>query len=273
MVRKTCVILAGLAVFAASRASASTIIDLSTAAASSTQTAALGGSFTVTQISPQSTGTGVIDSFLRIHQTGEERGFNTNNGTPLDDVPGNFTRALDLSEIPIVNIGGIDYRQFLLDINQTGANPLLSLNQIQIFQSPTDPTSFILNEASATSDAIISGLGTEVFRMDNANNPNNYEIKLDFSLNSGSGSGDMFLYIRNSDFNPLLGNFVVLFSQFGAPPGQWSSNDGFEEWAVLKPSGNGSNNPQDAVPEPASLLLLGSGLAFAARRVHRKTKS
>jgi hypothetical protein len=37
--------------------------------------------------------------------------------------------------------------------------------------------------------------------------------------------------------------------------------------------GSGSNNPQDAVPEPASLLLVGSGLALAARRARRKRNS
>lgn len=34
--------------------------------------------------------------------------------------------------------------------------------------------------------------------------------------------------------------------------------------------GGGNNNPLDATPEPASLILLGSGLAFAAKAVRRK---
>ena len=274
MVRRITVICAAFAILAAGQASATTIIDLTTAGATSTQTADIGGSFTVTQISPQSTGTGVIDSFLRIQQNGEERGYNTSTGTPLDDKSGTFTRALSLSEIPIVNLGGTDYYQFMLDINQNGTE-LLSLNQIQIFQSTTDPTGYTsLTEATAGSDALISFAGaTEVFRMDSL--ANNYEIKMDYSLNSGSGSGDMFLYVLKSSFTGA-GDFVVLFSQFGAPPGSWSSNDGFEEWAVLKSSitqcvsGDCTIN---ATPEPASLLLLGTGLGLVARRVRRTKKA
>ena len=41
--------------------------------------------------------------------------------------------------MPIVTIrNGVQYREIYLDINQTGANPLLSLNQLQIFQTNGD---------------------------------------------------------------------------------------------------------------------------------------
>jgi len=58
---------------------------------------------------------------------------------------------------------------------------------------------------------------------------------------------------------------------------QFLNSDGSNA-GILSPdghyqTGSGSNNPQDAVPEPASLLLVGSGLAFAARRARRKQKS
>jgi hypothetical protein len=86
----------------------------------------LGGNFIVQQISASSTGTGVINSFLRVQATGQERGYNTDvTPPPLDDKAGNFTRVLGLSDIPTVTIGGVVYRQFLLDINQS--NPFFCL--------------------------------------------------------------------------------------------------------------------------------------------------
>jgi hypothetical protein len=54
------------------------------------------------------------------------------------------------------------------------------------------------------------------------------QIELDYNLNSGSGSGDMFAYIKDSLFTG--GSFVTLYSKFGPPPS--ANNDGYEEWAV-----------------------------------------
>jgi hypothetical protein len=236
----------------------------------------------VQQISPQSTGTGVIDSFLRIQQTGSERGYNTDIGTPLDDKGGGFTRSLLLSEVPTVDLNGTpgnladDYYQFLLDINQVGSgtNNFLSLSQIQIFQASADQLHTTITEAAATTSALIAfGSATEVFRMSSTVANAFTSIELDYNLNPGSGAGDMFLYVRKAAFSsdPTLDQ-VILFSQFGVPNGTSSSNDGFEEWAVLKGSLTQcvSGCDVNATPEPASLLLLGSGLALAAARYRRK---
>src|SRR3954470_1821463 len=94
-----------------------------------------GAIFTTTTTQP--TGTGVIDSFLRLQNTGTEQGYNT-SARPVEfdqKTDPNFTRDLLLSSVPVVNINGTAYRQFLLDINEqhNTAGHLLSLDKLQLF--------------------------------------------------------------------------------------------------------------------------------------------
>lgn len=83
----------------------------------------------------------------------------------------------------------------------------------------------------------------------------------------------MFLYIRDDAFNVADSPYVILYSQFGKPPGDNGSSDGFEEWAVLRPEGS---TPASPVPEPGTMALaltgaLGFGLAGFRRFRRRPT--
>jgi len=234
------------------RASAD-VVDLTTAGSSGTINGAL-----FQQVSPQSTGTGVIDPFVRLQNKGVEQGYNT-DARPVqfdEKTAANFTRSLLLSSVPVVTINGTAYRQFLLDINETGSKtgPRLSLDQVQIFQA---------NSGSLNN---YPNLGKEVYNLDAGGNNS---VLLNYDLNPGSGAGDMFAYIPDSLFDKSI-PYVYLYSHFGSDIANASSDAGFEEWAVLQ-----GTAPVNEVPAPATLIFacLASGLGMAEytrRRVREK---
>src|SRR5689334_19978166 len=111
-------------------------------------------------------GTGSYSTFLRLqdnaqHSDGIEAGFNTDansetlvGGIP-SDIKASFTDSLQLSAIPVVNIGGVDYLQFGLDIAQS--QDLLKLVEFKLYQ------------VSATTGGSVSSqaaLGSPQFDMD-----------------------------------------------------------------------------------------------------------
>ncbi len=201
-------------------------------------------------------GTGTIMSFVRLSTNHDiEQGYNT-GGRPLEFDENNsptFTRSLLLSDVPIVNKGGIDYRDFRLDINQNnGSHALLSLDTIQIYL------------ASAGNLTGYPALGTKIFDLDGQTSDN--WILLNGDLVAGSGGGeDMTAFIPDSLF--AGGDYVYLYSKFGASEGSlYPNNDGFEEWSVLK-----GFVPPPPVPAPGALLLvaIGSPLTIWLRRRQR----
>jgi hypothetical protein len=231
-------ILAGLAAAAFSHAASAMLIDLTTPGS-----ATVGGAILQTADIGTS-GTGSLNSFVRIQHTGTEQGYNTSNQHPaFDEKTGNWTHDLLISDVGTEILAGVTYLEFFLDVNESGNDPgrYISLDQVRIYTSPT-PSQNTTNLAS---------LGTLIYDM-NATESNN--VKLDATLTNGSGSGDMRMLIPVSNLSSALPtDYLYLYSSFGA---LFPSDNGFEEWATQGP----------AIPAPGSFALLGIGGVLIARR-------
>lgn len=190
------------------------------------------------------TGTGNFDPFVRIEKPkgseGIERAYNTEGVTEWQTKDDNqWTHAIQIKDIPIVD-GKYEFR---LDINQDkgGDGGLLSLDELKIH----------------VVDQAIGGSLTD-YETNPAFGPADWEmgvdnwIKLNYALESGSGDGDLLVFIPVSDLGTTGTDYLYLYSTFGV---HFQANAGFEEWGVAE------------VPEPATIVLLAlSGLMLRKRR-------
>ena len=215
-------------------------------------------------------GTGNINSFLRVQENGVESGFNT-DATKVLNNKDSFTDSLRLSAVPLLDIGGTLYREFLLDINEasnTGGR-YLSLDALRFFVAPQDATNpdlYNLYQPAPGEDDSSGGAGgypgydpgtgftTSALLAWSLDLGSNQVVLLDYNVcddgalvTCPSGSGrdfDLRVLVPNATFRsvfPAGDPWLMLYSSFGwagtryaAPTvtGNFTADAGFEEWAV-----------------------------------------
>lgn len=251
-------------------------------------------------------GSGAFDSFVRISaNTPDVRGYNTDY-RPLQFDENNspsFTLSRLLSEIPIIDEGGVDYREFQLDMNQNlsgsgnTADYYLTLDTFELYESPYDelcgyPFDGSGGGHSGCNPENIEAEGNTATQLYDMDAGTNSFIVMDYRNNSGSGKRDLRVYVPDSLFsqdpNCAPGGvgcttYVTLYSEFGldfdaADPDPLlqiphGNNDGFEEWGVNPVGPTAISLSALNISAPATLpalLALAAVLLVAATLLARR---
>jgi len=264
MIRKVLLLSAVAMLLGASAAFAFPPIDLTTSGA--TYTSPTDGTIW-TQLVNQPTGTGVYNPFLRFQANDVEEGMNTDGNAhdSYDDVAGIWTHSLQLGQLAVVTQGGVDYYSFSVDINEPngGGQNFLSLDELRIYTVAGPGNTNLLTEAQ-----VLAAGGVLKYNLDGTIDQ---DVYMDYNLAAGSGHDDVQVLIPTSFFGGAsLTDQIYFYNKMGATTGleaDFTSADGFEEWHALL----GEAPPPPQLPEPSTVMLLGTGLlGLAATRIRKK---
>jgi hypothetical protein len=202
-------------------------------------------------------GTGNWNPFLTFNVGGsdpDEQGYNTSPpaNCEYDAFCGghNRTHAIQLAAIPTVEIGGVVYREFGLDSNDSGSDDYMSIDEFKLFiDEQGDLTGYDNGSEDFSSD--IGPTADKVFDMDDncGASPEGCTVFMrSQALSAGSGVSDIIIRVPDSAFDVedceygslTCGQYVYLWSSMGyyadGDPVEgdqdWNTNAGFEEWQI-----------------------------------------
>jgi hypothetical protein len=223
------------------------VVDLTTVGAHGAIGAAL-----FQQNTTDAGGNGVLQPFVRLasnNKTDLAQGYNTDARPVQFDEYQNrtYTHSLQLSDVPTVSVGGVPYREFVLNINQSNNAPLLSLDEFRLYLgNAPDLTGY------CPSTRQLAGLKA-VYGMD-AGGANS--VLLNGSLKPGMGRGDARVLVPDSLLESPGNSYLYLYSKFGATV---PAHGGYESWAVRTAAGTGAGTGTLGAASLSGLISLDTG--------------
>ena len=192
----------------------------------------------------QSHGTGALQTYLTVDADGVERGYNTDFRPVQFDASSDTleTRALPLSNVPVVTVDGQQYREFVLNVDQVDANGdrQLSVDEIQIFTS----TASNLRNYNNGNNTLRAGslIESPIWSLDALDGSTNDWLQVRAMTNQGNRAGEIALLVPNGLFAPSEA-FVYIYTRMGV---NRDANQGAEQWGVrtaptVDPPGGGAS--------------------------------
>jgi uncharacterized repeat protein (TIGR01451 family) len=186
---------------------------------------------------PTGSGTGNYDPFLATGSgDGDNEGFNSSSGGN-PDVDYSKTTDRQISSLPIKVVGGIQYYEFRVDVNEGGgSNSVVALNSFKLYVSDGPA---VLGDFNNTTDSFPATGGSQPYTLayDLDGGADGDVTVIMNQHSSGSGTDDYSALIPVSAFGSASpSDYITMYVNWGGQPktGQgadpYTEDGGFEEW-------------------------------------------